>query len=174
MNGRGLAELYLLNHPVGLHHPFQWTLTYLSIVAMPLESLFSPAVTFNLMVLTSFVLSGLAAYHLCRELTASHWASLVGGAVFAFAPNRLGHAMAGWLPQMTVYVYPWYALVLIRTLRRPSVGRAVLLGLLAGIGANVYVMHIAYFILPLTVVITIAEMVRLRWSFFGRSRMFCL
>ena len=174
LDGRGLADLHLLNHPVGLHHPFQWTLTYLSALAVPVGSILSPAATFNLMVLASFVLSGLAAYHLCRGLTASHWAALVGGAVFAFAPNRLGHAMAGWLPQMTVYVYPWYTLVLIRTIRRPTVGRAVLLGILAGVGANVYVMHIAYFLLPITVVITIAEMGRLRSGFFSQTRILLL
>jgi hypothetical protein len=170
LSGRGLADLHLLNHPVGLQHPYQWSLAYLSLVAVPLESLFSPAATFNLMVLTSFVLSGLAAYHLCRVLTGSHWAAVAGGAIFAFAPNRLGHAMAGWLPQMTVYVYPWYALLLIRTLRRPTLRRSIGLGVLAGIGATVYVMHIAYFLMPLTLVIVGAELIRKRGAFFEKPR----
>ena len=170
LEGRGLDDLYLLNYPVGLQHPFQWSLMYLSLVAMPLEKLFSPAATFNLMVLASFVLSGLAAYHLCRALTQNHWAAIVGGAIFAFAPNRLGHAMAGWLPQMTVYLYPWYALLLIRTLRRPTLRRSVGLGLLAGVAATVYVMHIAYFLVPLTLVIVGAGLVQRRRTFFEERR----
>jgi hypothetical protein len=170
LDGRGLADLHLLNHPAGLQHPYQWSLAYLSLIAVALESLFSPVTTFNLMVLTSFVLSGLSAYHLCRALTGSHWAAMVGGAIFAFAPNRLGHAMAGWLPQMTVYVYPWYALSLIRALRRPTVRRGIGLGVLAGVGATVYVMHIAYSLVPLTLVVAGAELIRLRGDFFEKRR----
>nr|HID14449.1 hypothetical protein [Anaerolineae bacterium] len=170
LEGRGLDDLYLLNHPVGLQHPYQWSLVCFSLIALPLASLFSPAATFNLMVLTAFVLSGLAAYHLCRELTRNHWASVVGGAIFAFAPNRLGHAMAGWLPQMTVYLYPWYALLLIRTLRHPTLRRGVGLGLLAGVAATVWAMHIAYFLVPLTLVIVGADLVRCRRAFFEERR----
>ena len=170
LEGRGLDDLYLLNHPVGLQHPFQWSLMYLSLIAMPLETLFSPAATFNLMVLASFVLSGMAAYHLCQALTHNHWAAIVGGAIFAFAPNRLGHAMAGWLPQMTVYLYPWCALLLIRTLRRPTLRRSVGLGLLAGVAATVYVMHIVYFLVPLTLVIVGADLIRRRRAFFEERR----
>jgi len=170
LEGRGLDNLYLLNHPAGLQHPFQWSLVCLSLVALPLEMLFSPAAAFNLMVLASFVLSGLAAYHLCLALTQNHWAAVVGGAIFTFAPNRLGHAMAGWLPQMTVYLYPWYALLLIRTLCRPTLRRSIGLGLLAGIAATVYVMHIAYFMVPLTLVIVGADLVRRRRTFFEDRR----
>ncbi len=170
LSGRGLADLHLLNHPAGLHHPYQWSLAYLSLIAVPLESLLSPATTFNLMVLASFVLSGLAAYHLCLAITKHHWAAVVGGAIFAFAPNRLGHAMAGWLPQMTVYLYPWYALLLLQLLRRPTLWRAVGLGLLAGAAALVYVMHIAYFMIPLTFVIVGADLLQRRRTFFNRRR----
>lgn len=170
LQGRGLSDLYLMNHPLGLRHPFQWTLIYLSLVALPLESVFSPATAFNLMVLSAYVLSGLSAYHLCRELTGRHWAAVVGGAIFAFAPNRLGHAMAGWLPQMTVYLYPWYALLLIRALRRPTLGRAIGLGVLAGLSATVYVMHIAYIMVPLTLIIVGAEWLARRGAFFQDRR----
>jgi hypothetical protein len=170
LEGRGLDDLYLLNHPVGLTHPYQWSLVCLSLIALPLESLFSPAATFNLMVLGSFVLGGLAAYHLCRELTRNHWAAVVGGAIFAFCPNRLGHATAGWLPQMTVYAYPWYALLLIRTLRHPTFRRSIGLGLLAGMAATVWPMHIAYFMVPLTLVIVGADLTRRKRAFLEDHR----
>ncbi|MBL7064795.1 MAG: hypothetical protein ISS49_11415 [Anaerolineae bacterium] len=171
LEGRGLHDLYLLNHPVGLQHPFQWSLTYLSLVALPLEMLFSPAAAFNLMVLISFVLSGLAAYYLCRALTQNHWAAIVGGAIFAFAPNRLGHAMAGWLPQMTVYLFPLFALCLLRTVRQPTTRNGVILGLVAAPAMLVHVMHIAYFIVPLTLVIVGYGLLRWRWGFFSAARL---
>jgi hypothetical protein len=171
LEGRGLGQLYLMNHPVGLVHPYQWTLVWLSVLSVPLGSLLSPAATFNVMVLSSFILSGLAAYHLCWALTKNHWAALVGGAIFAFAPNRQGHAMAGWLPQMSVYLYPWYALALIRVLRRPTFRRALVLGLLTGAAALVYVMHIAYFLIPLTAVIVGADLLQRRRAFFTDHRL---
>jgi hypothetical protein len=167
---RGFDDLYLMNYPVGLQHPYQWSLAYINLIALPLGTLFSPAASFNLMVLAAFILSGLSAYHLCRELTQSHWAALVGGAIFAFAPNRLGHAMAGWLPQMTAYFYPWYALLLIRTLRRPTLRRSIGLGVLAGVAATVYVMHIVYIMLPLALIIVGAELVNRRRAFLEDRR----
>lgn len=170
LEGRGFGDLYLMNYPAGLQHPYQWSLVYINLIALPLGTLFSPATSFNLMVLASFILSGLSAYHLCRELTRNHWAALVGGAIFAFAPNRLGHAMAGWLPQMTVYFYPWYALLLTRTLRRPTLRRSISLGVLAGIAATVYAMHIAYIMVPLTLGIVGAELVQRRRAFLQDRR----
>jgi hypothetical protein len=128
LQGRGLDDLYLLNHPLGLQHPYQWSLVSFSLIASFFSTFFPPAATYNLMVLSSFIFGGLAAYHLCRDLTGEHWPAVVGGAIFAFCPNRLGHALAGWLPQMTVYLFPWYALLLIRTLRRPTWRRSIGLG----------------------------------------------
>ncbi|MGD2148450.1 MAG: hypothetical protein PVH41_17280, partial [Anaerolineae bacterium] len=174
LHGKGLGNLYLINHPAGLVHPYQWSLVFLSVVGVPLGGLFSPTVVFNILVLSSFVLSGVAAYHLCWELTCDHLAALVGGAIFAFAPSHLGHAMAGWLPQITVYLYPWYALSLARLLGSPTAKRAVGLGLLAGVSALVYVMHIAYFMIPLTLVVVGADLLQRRRSFFSRRRLLCL
>mgnify|MGYP006283922879 FL=1 len=170
LEGRGLNDVYLLNHPVGLQHPYQWTLASFSLMAGLVGLILPPAATFNTMALGSFVLCGLAAYHLCRELTSDHLAATLGGVVFAFCPNRLGHALAGWLPQMTAFLYPWYALLLIRTLKEPSAWRAIGLGLLAAAGALVWPMHVAYFLLPLTLVIIGGELLRQRQSFFSTRR----
>lgn len=153
LQGRGLDDLYLLNHPVGLQHPYQWSLVCYSLIASFWSSLFPPAATYNLMVLSSFVLGGLAAYHLCRDLTGEHWPAVVGGAIFAFCPNRLGHALAGWLPQMTAYLFPWYALLLIRTLRRPTWRRSVGLGALAAMAATVWPIHLVFFMVPVTLIV---------------------
>lgn len=170
LEGRGLSDLYLLNHPAGLQHPYQWTLTSFSLLASLVGLVLPPAATFNVMALGSFALSGLAAYHLCRELTGRHLAAVVGGAIFAFCPNRLAHALGGWLPQLTVFLYPWFALLLIRLLAKPTAARAVVLGVLAAAGALVWPMHIAYFMLPLALTIVGAELLRLKGHFFADRR----
>jgi hypothetical protein len=174
LSGKGLDDLYLINHPVGLEHPYQWSLVSYSVIASLLGVVFPPAATYNVMALGSFVMSGLAAYNLCRDLTRNHWASLVGGAIFAFCPNRLGHALAGWLPQMTAYLYPWYALLLIRVLRRPTWRLGVGLGVLSGVAATIWPMHIVYFLVPLTVIIVGGDLLRRRRAFFTDRRAFCL
>jgi hypothetical protein len=166
LQGRGLDDLYLLNHPVGLQHPYQWSLVSFSLIASFFSSLFPPAAAYNLMVLSSFVLGGLAAYHLCRELTGEHWPAVVGGAIFAFCPNRLGHALAGWLPQMTVYLFPWYALLLIRTLRRPTWRRSIGLGVLAAMAATIWPIHLVFFMVPVTLVVVGDGLIRHRRVFF--------
>jgi len=48
-------------------------------------------VVYNLLILSAFVLSGLGAFLLVRDLTGSSAAGLVGGIVFAFAPFRFDH-----------------------------------------------------------------------------------
>jgi hypothetical protein len=174
LSGKGLDDLYLINHPVGLQHPYQWSLVSYSVIASLLGVVFPPAATYNMMALGSFVTSGLAAYHLCRDLTRSHWASLAGGAIFAFCPNRLGHALAGWLPQMTAYLYPWYALLLIRTLRRPTLRQGMGLGVLSGVAATIWPMHVVYFMIPLTVVIVGFDLLHRRRAFFTDRRVLCL
>ena len=46
--------------------------------------------SYNLLFIASFVLSGYAAYLLIRDLTGERWAALLGGLAFAYAPYRLG------------------------------------------------------------------------------------
>ena len=47
---------------------------------------------YNILVLSTFVLSGLGTYLFVRELTANARAAFVAGLLFAFAPYRLGHS----------------------------------------------------------------------------------
>ena len=47
---------------------------------------------YNLLVLSTFILSGLGTYLFLRELTGNPRAAFVAGLVFAFAPYRMGHA----------------------------------------------------------------------------------
>ncbi|OFW49609.1 MAG: hypothetical protein A3G77_16185 [Acidobacteria bacterium RIFCSPLOWO2_12_FULL_68_19] len=64
----------------------------------------NPILAYNLLFLSTFVLSGLGMYLLVRELTGQPAAGLVAGLVFAFAPYRLAQAShvqvlsAQWMP----------------------------------------------------------------------------
>ena len=79
-----------------IFHPEPLTLAYSELLVAP-TLLAAPVyattrdvlLAYNLLFLASFVLSGLGAYLLVRELTGSAPAALVAGAIFGFAPYRL-------------------------------------------------------------------------------------
>lgn len=67
-------------------------------------AIFNDVVAYNLLALSSFVVSGIGGYLLVKELSGSKLAGLLGGVVFAFSPYRLaqfaGHLQllgTGWI-----------------------------------------------------------------------------
>ncbi|MGH9175622.1 MAG: hypothetical protein ACRD1H_14750 [Vicinamibacterales bacterium] len=81
-----------------IFYPLRNTLAYsdamlaLGLIATPAINLgLHPVIVHNILVLGSFVTAGFAAFLLCRHLTGSTAAALVGGLIFAFAPYRFAH-----------------------------------------------------------------------------------
>src|SRR5262245_29726211 len=94
-----------------IFYPLKHTLAYSDAVlaeglaGAPLLWLGLPAVlVYNLLVLSGFLLSGLGAFLLVRDLTGSSAAGIVGGMIYAFAPFRfdplihLEMLWAQWIP----------------------------------------------------------------------------
>lgn len=175
-----LSHITLVNHPVGVDHPFTLTMIAVSLAGLPFSLLFSPAVTYNLQVLLSFVLAGGTMYWLATELTDSPKAGLVGGFIFAFFPNKMGHVLGGHLPQLTVHWFPLYVLFLWRALRCPTWRRSLLLALALVPTCLVHLMHLAYLVLPVTLVVLVLNWAEMKATFFSRERIirlaaaFCL
>jgi hypothetical protein len=78
-----------------IFHPATLTLAYSehfipqAIQALPIYALTkNPILCYNLLVLSTFVLSGVGGYLFVRELTGDARAGFVGGVLFAFAPYR--------------------------------------------------------------------------------------
>jgi hypothetical protein len=168
---KGLARLTLMNHPAGLDHPFMLTMVGVNLAALPFSLLLSPAAAYNSQVLLSFILSGLTMYWLTSELTGDRRAGLVGGFIFAFFLNKTGHALAGHLPQITVFWVPLYALSLWRLIRKPGWGMACVTALLLAVASLIHVMHIIYLILPVTVAVLLVHVVQMRGDFVSRLRL---
>src|SRR4029450_536857 len=102
------------------------------IAGAPLIWIGVPAVVvYNLLVLSGFVLSGLGAFLLVRELTGSSAAGIVGGMIYAFAPFRFDHLIhlemlwAQWIPMAM-----W---MLHRTLETGKWRHGIATGLLIGL-----------------------------------------
>jgi hypothetical protein len=169
--GERLAHLSLMNHPAGISHPFMLTMVGVDLVALPFSLLFPPPVVYNLQVLLSFVLSGLTMYWLCTELAGDCRAGLVGGFIFAFFLNKTGHVVAGHLPQVTVYGFPLYVLFLWRTVRRPGWSNVLIAALTLAFSCLVHVMHVVYFVLPITAAVLLIGLLEWKGAFFTWRRL---
>jgi hypothetical protein len=87
--------------------------------ALPLYLLSgNPILCYNLLILTTFVLSGLGTYLFVRELTRSARAAFVAGLMFAFAAYRMGH-----LPHLNLLSVQWTPLALYGLRRYFDTGR---------------------------------------------------
>jgi hypothetical protein len=76
--------------------PLQWTLA-------------NPVVTFNVAVLLSFVVAGLGAYLLARQITGSVRAGLLAGLIYGYSGFRFEHI--GQLNVLALHGLPWIFLI---------------------------------------------------------------
>lgn len=109
-----------------LHWPFGTTLLgqtlnpFNGLLAVPLLRVMSLTQAHNVIVLFSFVMSGVTAYWLAYYLTRSFWGSLLAGYVFTFSSYHFAHYYGHlnlismeWIP---LFMLCWYILV-----TRPSI-----------------------------------------------------
>lgn len=92
-------------HPAPLSLAYSEHLFAQALQVLPVQLLTgNPILGYNLLFLSTFVLSGVGAFLLVRELTGSWQAAFLGGLLFAFAPYRLtqhGHLQvlsSQWMP----------------------------------------------------------------------------
>lgn len=121
----------LINFPRG------GTLYYIdttqAVLFAPFTILFGPEVGYNLTVLFGLALAGFGAWLLARRVTGDPYASVLALVVYGAAPHLVGQSYngisetvcAGWLP-ITLWA-------LVELMDRPTLARALRLGLLGGI-----------------------------------------
>lgn len=125
---------YEVYYPVGLDLARDEITPANTILGLPLVAAFGPTITYNLLLLLSYVLSGYAAYRFVLECTGNRWASLISGVAFAVAPFRMAH-LAG---HLNLIATQWFALSLLfleRTFRTRRLRDAVLAGIFFGFNA---------------------------------------
>lgn len=162
------ADLTYLYYPTGAYHPMLSITPCIELISIPLSLAFNPIVVYNLQLLSSFVLSGLTMYLLGYALTKNRWAAFVGGLIFAFFPNKMGHALPGHLPQIVTYWFPLYVLFLLRLDKEPSIKNGLLCGVFLALSLMVNVLHIAHFIIPFTTIFLLYRFFSNRITIFDR------
>ena len=106
LDGYWNANIY---YPQPLALAYSDHLTAQAIQVLPVYALTrNPLLCYNLLFLSTFVLSGLGMFLYARELTANRGAAFVAGLAFAFAPYRMGS-----LPHVQVLSSAWMPFTLL-------------------------------------------------------------
>jgi len=168
--GQSAAEVSLLYHPWGGDHALLEVTPLLDVLAWPLEQLLSPTASYNLLMLASFPLCGLAMFALARVLTERWTAAFLAGLIWAFYPNRMGHALVGHLTQLSAWLFPLLGLSMVRLFREPSWRRAVAFGVLLGLAGQIALVQTAYFLAPFCAIMLIGLAIRHRGEPRDRAR----
>jgi hypothetical protein len=146
--GQSPAWVNFISYPIPFHHPIFVAASYARLVTLPLVHWGGPVVAYNAHLFVSFVSTWVLMALLCVELTGNRAAAVVGGAIFAFCPNRIVHALHGHFTQTLTYFWPLMVLCLWRLLKRPGIGRGVVFGLTLILACSVDLMPAAYFAIP--------------------------
>lgn len=121
--------------PDGVNMAWTASAPGLALVFAPLTVAFGPVASYNVAALLLPALAAWTAYLLCRYLTGSVWAALVGGYLFGFSAAVLRQQLFGHLHVTGVFLLPLVALVVVRHVRGELSGRGLAwrLGLLLGL-----------------------------------------
>jgi hypothetical protein len=105
----------LLYYPQGVNLYFHTLVLSAGLIGIPLQLAgLNLITTYNLVLLSTYVLAGWGAFLLCRYLTGNDWAAFVGGLVFAFAPYHSAH-LFGHMNLASLQWIPFYVLFLLKT-----------------------------------------------------------
>jgi hypothetical protein len=113
--GHGLNPIHThtIWAPLGINLAWTATTPGLALLATPLTAIVGPVVSYNVVALLMPALAGWTAFLLCRYLTHSLWASVIGGYLFGFSSYMIGQ-IEGHLHMTSVFLLPLFALVVIR------------------------------------------------------------
>jgi hypothetical protein len=120
LHGQNLYHTDLLYYPDGVNLYFHTLVLTAGLIGVPLQLLgLNLLATYNLILLSSFVLAGYGMFLLCHYLTGYKWASFVGGIVFAFAPYHFAHVY-GHMNLISIQWMPFYVVLLLTALDSQS------------------------------------------------------
>jgi hypothetical protein len=124
--------------PTGTNLAWVTSVPLLAIVFSPFTLIFGPDVGYNVAAVLLPALAAWTAFLLCRYLTRSTWAAIVGGYLYGFSSYMLSHEYAGHLNLVAVFLVPLVALVVLRYLRGELSRRGLVWRLGVLIAAQLY------------------------------------
>ncbi|HKP53479.1 MAG TPA: hypothetical protein VJ183_12620 [Chloroflexia bacterium] len=120
LHGQNVYHTNLLYYPDGVNLYFHTLVLTAGLIGIPLQLLgLNLIATYNLILLSSFVLAGYGMFLLCHYLTGHKWAAFVGGIIFAFAPYHFAHVY-GHMNLISIQWMPFYVLLLLKAIDAPA------------------------------------------------------
>lgn len=116
-----------LHYPDGVSLLFQTFNPFNGLISIPLQFLFNMETTYNLVVIFSFIMSGIGMYCLARYLIKSRLAAFIAGCIYTFCPFHFAHGL-GHLQLIAMEWIPFYILYMIKTHREGGWKNGVLGG----------------------------------------------
>jgi len=99
-----------------LYNSFSFYNLFLSVL---LGHFLASVLVYNLLILHTFLLSGIGAFLLIRYLTKDPYVSLIGGFIFAFNPSHFAHSLHH-MELSSIQFIPLFVLYFIKTLKSTS------------------------------------------------------
>lgn len=119
----------LIAYPDGITSRLMWSTPLRWLPIALLMAVFPPLTAFNLWLLVTLALNGLAAYALGLALTGGQRAAaLLGGLVFMAFPNMQGHLSVGHMDVLAMFGLPLFALCWWRVMWQGAGWRSVIAG----------------------------------------------
>ena len=116
---------HALYAPIGVNIAWTPSAPGLALAFAPLTAIVGPVASYNVAGFLMPVLAAWTGYLLCRQLTPSMWAALVGGYLFGFSTAELRQVEPGNVNLSSVFLFPLVALVVLRHLRGQLSGRGL-------------------------------------------------
>ena len=117
-----------LHYLDGITLLFQTLNPFNGLISIPLQFFFKMEVVYNLVVLFSFVMSGVSMYYLADYLLGRKSSAFVAGIIFTFCPFHFAHGL-GHLQLIAMEWIPLYGLYLLKTRQEDSKRNIVLTAL---------------------------------------------
>ena len=115
--------------PVGYNLAWATTVPGLALLFAPLTLIAGPVGAYNIAAILLPAAAAWTAFVLCRYLTGSVWASLVGGYLFGFSSYIVQRAGLGQLHMTSVFLLPLVVLIVLRFLDGGLTGTGVIVRL---------------------------------------------
>ena len=115
----GLTHTNMIFYPEGTTLLFSTYSFYNLLLSLLLVPVLGLVASYNVLILHSFVLSGLSAFFLIRYLVRDSIAATVGGFIFAFSPSHFAQALHH-MHVLSIQFLPLFVLFFIKTVRGES------------------------------------------------------
>lgn len=116
-----------LHYPNGVTLLFHTLNPFNALISVPLQFMFEMELVYNVVVLFSFVMSGVGMYCLARYLIGYKPAAFIAGIIYTFCPYHFAHGL-GHLQLVAMEWIPFYVLFLLKIDREGRLRDAVLAG----------------------------------------------